>query len=177
MCVRLLSIYFDDHNKSAIGATSDTEFTLFDLTVLTFPFPENGIAVLDRGLPAEVGVDTPELLFSLSLYWVCTLSICNCSELMFLSFCRITSGFGAWSGVCFGNLPPLARRRVDPLRHGHLSPWVGPTGGGERPLPCTPRPISGARISGRAVLVRQLVFVMDWYLFTTMSSVIWLSLS
>ena len=71
MCVRLLSIYFDDHNNSPIGATSDTEFSLFDLTVLTFPFPENGIVVLDRGLPAEVDVDTFKL-FSLSLHWVCT---------------------------------------------------------------------------------------------------------
>ena len=95
-----ITIYFDDHNKSPIGATSDTEFSLFDLTVLTFPFPENGIVVLDRGLPAEVGVDTPKL-FSLSLYWVCTLSICNCSELMFLSFCRITSGFGTPSLFIF----------------------------------------------------------------------------
>ena len=105
-CVRLLSVYFDDQSKSPIGATSDTECSLFDLTVLTFPFPENGIVVLDHGLPAEAGVDTPKL-FSLSLYWVCTLSISiAASSCMFLSFCRITNGFGAWSRVCFRNLSP-----------------------------------------------------------------------
>ena len=70
-------------------------------------------------------------------------------------------------------LVPLARRRVEPLCHGHVSPWVQLGEGGPFLVlrdRFQERGFQGARFLSVSL------FMMDWYLFAVMS-VIWLSLS